>query len=518
MTKTAETTVTDRGGDGFSGRDTAADLRATRSPRRRIDPSRPAGHARRAEHVPDLAAEAEKAAAEVEAQRLQKLQEYAYDVEAVFNDISVVNAEDLTAAAGNFVDRPTADGGAVAETGVIDASQVQAADGRRIILSRNEYGDIVLAKMQEAAARLSTTENRVDHGYEFVKSAEAGEFMLNERKDIADKTAGYIEDVELARTVADREAIAREPYFDESGEVREQKRRAQVEVALAGFDMEQLKRVEAASLVGGKESDLVDPEVIKAKLVEVARKKVERANRKVEKIGDQIEGVKQAGNEEGNAVADEFLAARQQTSEAIAQFAVDRGELEIKNQGHISVEAVESLEASEAIFENFVEASGQMDKPFMERNSYDALSGIVVKELFYHTGESNQLVMETWNNATGKIIKSTLLKCENPTKATADSDSKKPLTMLRGDFRKLMGREPAREKLSAEAEAVLRSGVSTDNAPYEASGGPSGDYGRVAARHFKTNFARLHPTAEKPRRLTPRKRVTWYEKLFGRAR
>jgi hypothetical protein len=431
----------------------------------------------------------------------EEISSYTKEAESDFSELNVSTEDQLLSVADSYNDLKEPDG--ILERGVIDSSVVLAADGRKVVLSRNQFGDAVLQQMKEAVHRLSSEDDKVEDRYIFVPAADAEAFLKNLtiEKDI--KEAGYVVDKNVARMAAERELL---PRLASDAE----KERAKVDEDILKFQLNRLESTEASGLVIGPESELVDPEVTKAKLVEQARQKLEQANNRLQTAVD-------LGNRVGNAASSEFLAARERTSETVANLTVGLNKLDQESKGHVSVFASSNQESNEVVFETFAAMTGQTGAPFMERNVKDAGSGIMVKELYYHTDRSERIVQETWNNSTGRLISATLVQCKNPTDMKADPGSTHPMTMLRGEVRRLFGREPKLEGLSKQAMEELAAAMPQDNAPYESSGGSNGDYGSIADHQFRGSFAKLHPGIELPKKTKPKKRTSWFERVFNRA-
>ena len=95
---------------------------------------------------------------------------------------------------------------------------------------------------------------------------------------------------------------------------------------------------------------------------------------------------------------------------------------------------------------------------------------------------------------------------------------------MRGDFRKLRGKDHILEVASTNLDHKLSKIIDADpvakaamGQAFEQSGGTSGDYGPIATRQLHKNLTQIHSLETSKKMTKPRKRRSFFESLFGRA-
>ncbi|MFI5240479.1 MAG: hypothetical protein ACHQUB_02110 [Candidatus Saccharimonadia bacterium] len=300
-------------------------------------------------------------------------------------------------------------------------------------------------------------------------------------------------DYEVMRAAAEREDAARE----RSGALGERVRAAEA--------LDKLKTTKAQELVGGESSELIDYEAVKRDQIKNAQAR--------------LEALTSAESQIGSAASDQFLVERAKVTEKVSAI--------VSAMEHLSTNPIVYAAKNGEIVDLAVTGAlanlvKQAQTPFLERN-LGGQDKLMIKELLYHTDQDNRIVVERWNNSTGKLIATIVIEGQELTKLKADSRSTKPLVMMRGDFRKLRGKDHILEVASANLDKKLSKIIDADPASKEAldhafeqSGSTSGDYGPIATRELHKNLTQIHSLETSKKLPKPRKRRSFFESLFGR--
>jgi hypothetical protein len=263
----------------------------------------------------------------------------------------------------------------------------------------------------------------------------------------------------------------------------------------------------ASSKLAGTNEEEFDALIDKDALVSDARAKLDEA-REVQRLA-------------GDAASSAYLEDREAVTDKVRQGIKAIGELLAAPDGIVRVSALPGAPENTAV--TIKELNRQISAeatPFHVEEKLDEQSGMVIRDMLFHTADPNVLVIEHWNKTTGNLIRVDYMKGEGLLAEVPPKADPTRIDRMNAWLARLEGIEESQEappapELNANAKA-LAGDITPDQVRVSNAGGGGDSYINMADNLKLMGRAEELATLRPAEKAKPTQRKGFFATLFGR--